>query len=72
MNWSIRFLIPLFLILAAAQIGRFQAQETRADLSRLVIVGDSVSASRMDKISHGDSLTNENASWSNRVTESRL
>ena len=44
MNWPIRFLIPLFLILAAAQIGRLQAQETRADLSRLVIVGDSISA----------------------------
>lgn len=49
MNWPIRFLIPLFLILAAAQIGRLQAEELdddrdRADLSRLVIVGDSISA----------------------------
>ncbi|MDX1527291.1 MAG: hypothetical protein R3337_01615, partial [Gammaproteobacteria bacterium] len=49
MNWPIRFLIPLFLILAAAQIGRLQADERDddvrgADLSRLVIVGDSISA----------------------------
>ncbi len=44
MNWPIRFLIPLFLILAAAQVGRLQAQEIRAGLSRLVIVGDSISA----------------------------
>lgn len=44
MNWPIRFLIPLFLILAAAQIGRLQAQEPAADLSTLVIVGDSISA----------------------------
>lgn len=44
MNWPIRFLIPLFLVALAAQIGRLQADEVPADLSNLVIVGDSISA----------------------------
>ena len=62
MNWSIRFLIPLFLILAAAQIGRLQAEKPTADFPQFVVVGDSVSASRIDQISHGDSF-DENESW---------
>ncbi len=69
MNWPIRFLIPLFLILAAAQIGRLQAEGPTADFPQFVIVGDSVSPSRIDKISQGDVLNYKNATWGNRVTE---
>ncbi|HSS63501.1 MAG TPA: hypothetical protein VLS27_03645 [Gammaproteobacteria bacterium] len=48
MNRPIRFLIPLFLILAAAQIGRLKAQESAADLPRLVIDGNRISAALED------------------------
>lgn len=72
MNWPIRFLIPLFLILAAAQIGRLQAEGPTANFQQLETIGDSVSASRTDKIYRGDSLNHKNASVDSRVTKSRL
>ena len=44
MNWLIKFLSPLFLLALTAVAERAGAQEVTADLSRLVIVGDSISA----------------------------
>ena len=67
MNRPIRFLIPLFLVLAAAQIGRLQSEGFNANFQQLETVDKSASASRIDKIAQGDSLSYRNATWGNRV-----
>ena len=59
MNWRIRVLIALLLILAAAQIGRLRAEEPAADLAGITIIGDSIAAHRVDKILTGDRSNHE-------------
>ncbi len=71
MNWPIRLLIPLFLILAAAQIGRLQSEGPSANFQQLETVDKPASASRIDKISQGDSLSYPKATWGNRVLGSQ-
>lgn len=71
MNWPIRLLIPLFLVLAAAQIGRLQSEGFNANFQQLKTFDKPASASRIDKISQGDSLSYPKATWGNRVLGSQ-